>query len=139
MVATPLTVYPCPFLQNAKESYLGHISNLFYILCGHFAEKKWGTTLPRDRVNRQSERVRGCGCNLPPFFCLFCFVLFLSLLFCFVSCIVSFYCTFFFFCDDLNARIMYHNSFLRNTTPWCKISITWTFLELDQLISWLIS
>ena len=27
-------------LLNAKESYQGHIGNLFYILCGHFHEKK---------------------------------------------------------------------------------------------------
>ena len=26
-------------LQNAKESELEHIGNLFYILCGHFNEK----------------------------------------------------------------------------------------------------
>ena len=29
-------------LQNAKESDLGHIANLFYILCGHFNDKKMG-------------------------------------------------------------------------------------------------
>ena len=37
----PLTVFP-QSLQNAKESYQGHIGNLFYILCGHFHEKKLG-------------------------------------------------------------------------------------------------
>ena len=37
----PLTVFSRS-LQNAKESDLGHISNLFYILCGHFDEKKLG-------------------------------------------------------------------------------------------------
>ena len=48
VVATPppLTVFS-RLLQNAKESDLGHIGNLFYILCGHFDGKKiGGTTLP---------------------------------------------------------------------------------------------
>ena len=47
MVATPITVFTRS-LQNTKVNYLGHIyiGNLFYILCGHFDEKKWGTTLP---------------------------------------------------------------------------------------------
>ena len=36
-----------PVALNAKESYQGHLGNLFYILCGHFHEKKnGGTTLP---------------------------------------------------------------------------------------------
>ena len=26
--------------QNTKQSDPGHLSNLFYILCGHFVEKK---------------------------------------------------------------------------------------------------
>ena len=37
----PLTVLSWS-LKNAKESDLGHIGNLFYILCGHFDEKKIG-------------------------------------------------------------------------------------------------
>ena len=42
-VATPLTGFFPRSLQNAKESDLGHnIANLFYILCGHFDEKKMG-------------------------------------------------------------------------------------------------
>ena len=37
-----------------------HLGNLFYILCGHFHEKKnGGTTLPEGRVSRQSQRVGG--------------------------------------------------------------------------------
>ena len=50
------------FSTVAKESYQGHIGNLFYILCGHFHEKKKkneGTTLPGGRVSRQSQRVMG--------------------------------------------------------------------------------
>ena len=40
-VATPFTVFSRS-LQNGKESDLGHIGNLFYILCGHFDENKLG-------------------------------------------------------------------------------------------------
>ena len=44
VVNHPLTV--CPLLhQNAKQSDPGHLSNLFYILFGHFDEKKSGGTL----------------------------------------------------------------------------------------------
>ena len=46
VVATPLTVFSWS-LQNAKESDLGHIGNLFYILCGHFNEKDCGYHLTR--------------------------------------------------------------------------------------------
>ena len=45
--------------KTLKEVTKGIIGNLFYILCGHFHEKKWGTTLPGGRVSRQSQRVRG--------------------------------------------------------------------------------
>ena len=45
-------------LQNTKESDLGHLSNLFYILCSHFDEKKvGGTTLSGGRVSHQSQRM----------------------------------------------------------------------------------
>ena len=45
VVTTPLTV--CRRLhQNAKQSDPGHLSNLFYILCGHFHEKKNPGVLP---------------------------------------------------------------------------------------------
>ena len=30
------------FSGSSKESYQGHLGNLFYILCGHFHEKKLG-------------------------------------------------------------------------------------------------
>ena len=41
VVTTPLMV--CRQLhQNAKQSDPGHLSNLFYILCGHFDEKNPG-------------------------------------------------------------------------------------------------
>ena len=61
MVATPLTVFSrSP--QNAKESDLGHIGNLFNILCGHFDEKKIeGTTLPGGRVTRPEDEWGGCN------------------------------------------------------------------------------
>ena len=55
MVATSLAV----FFSRAKESDLGHLSNLFYTLFGHFDEKNGGTTVPEGRVSRQSQRVRG--------------------------------------------------------------------------------
>ena len=32
-------------LQNAKESDPGHVVNLFYILCGHFDDKRGSTWL----------------------------------------------------------------------------------------------
>ena len=65
MQPPPLTVFSRS-LQNAKSD-LGHIGNLFYILCGNVDEKNEGTTLPGGRVSRQSQRVRG-GCNLFHFF-----------------------------------------------------------------------
>ena len=37
----PLTVF-LRSLENAKESYQGHLGNLFYTLCGHFHGKKMG-------------------------------------------------------------------------------------------------
>ena len=40
VVATPLRF--SRLLYNAKESDLGHLSNLFYILCSHFDDKSWG-------------------------------------------------------------------------------------------------
>ena len=50
--------------QNQKESDLSHLGKLFYILCGHFDEKKiGGSTLPGARVSRQSRWVRGGGGN----------------------------------------------------------------------------
>ena len=49
--------------QNAKQSDPGHLSNLFYIRCGHFDEKKSGGTPNGGRVSRQSLKVRGW---LPP-------------------------------------------------------------------------
>ena len=39
----PLTVCLRPH-KNAKESDPGHLRHLFYILCGHFDEKKIGGT-----------------------------------------------------------------------------------------------
>ena len=36
-----------------------YTGNVLYILCGHFHEKNGGTTLPWDRVSRQSQRVKG--------------------------------------------------------------------------------
>ena len=50
---------PVGFLPVAKESDLGHISSLVYIIFGHFDAKNEGTTLPGSRVSRQSQRVRG--------------------------------------------------------------------------------
>ena len=59
VVSTPLQFFSSSF-KTLKESYQGHLGNLFYILCGHFHEKKiGGTTLPGGRVSRQSQRVRG--------------------------------------------------------------------------------
>ena len=59
----PLTVSP-RLHQNAKQRDPGHLSYLFYILCGHFDEKNirgcpitWGYDTPM--VSRQSSRVRG--------------------------------------------------------------------------------
>ena len=43
VVTTPLTVCLRPH-KNAKESDPGHLGHLFYILCGHFDEKKTGGT-----------------------------------------------------------------------------------------------
>ena len=51
-------------LTPVEESDLGHLSNLFYILCGHFDEKKFGvppTTLPGGSLSCQSQRVKGGG------------------------------------------------------------------------------
>ena len=39
VVTTPLTVCLRPH-KNLKESDPGHLRHLFYILCGHFDEKK---------------------------------------------------------------------------------------------------
>ena len=39
VVTTPLTVCLRPH-KNAKESDPGHVGHLYYILCGHFDEKK---------------------------------------------------------------------------------------------------
>ena len=66
VVTTSLTV--CLRLhKNAKESDPGHLGYLFYILCGHFDEKKNGGT-PKDggRVSCQSSKVGG-GCHLKIF------------------------------------------------------------------------
>ena len=41
VVTTPLMVYLRPN-KNAKESDPGHLGHLFYIICGHFDEKKMG-------------------------------------------------------------------------------------------------
>ena len=41
VVTTPLTVCLQPH-KNANESDPGHLGHLFYILCGHFDEKKNG-------------------------------------------------------------------------------------------------
>ena len=67
MVTTPLTVCLRPH-KNAKESDPGHLGHLFYILCGHFDEKKPGIP-PEDggRVSRQRSKVRGGGCHLKIF------------------------------------------------------------------------
>ena len=46
-------------IQNAKESDLRHIGNLFYILYGHFYEKNGGTTILGSRISRQTQRMRG--------------------------------------------------------------------------------
>ena len=43
-----LTVSP-RLHQNAKESDPGHLSNLFYILCGHFDGEKSGIPLTRGK------------------------------------------------------------------------------------------
>ena len=58
--------------ETLKESYQGHLGNLFYILCGHFHEKKiGGTTLPGGRVSRQnqsqSQRMRGVDATFSVF------------------------------------------------------------------------
>ena len=59
----PLTV--CRRLhQNVKQSDPGHLSSLFYILCGHFDEKNPGVPPTRCRVSSQSPRVWGRW--LPP-------------------------------------------------------------------------
>ena len=48
-------------LSNVKVSDLGHISNLFYILCDHFdGGRNGGTTLPGGK----SEGEEGVRCNL---------------------------------------------------------------------------
>ena len=63
LLQPPLTVF-LRSLKNAKESYQGHLGNLFYILCGHFHEKKMGVPpYPGGRVSCQSQRVRGGWCN----------------------------------------------------------------------------
>ena len=61
----PLTVCLRPH-KNAKESDPGHLGHLFYILCGHFDEKKKKHGVPPEvggRVSRQNSKVRGW---LPP-------------------------------------------------------------------------
>ena len=53
-----------PIAPKRKQSDPGHLSNLFYILCGHFDEKNPGSPPNTGgRVSRQSPRVRGW---LPP-------------------------------------------------------------------------
>ena len=47
VVATPFTFFPGA--QNLKESDLGHVSDLLYILCGHFEEKSSGYHLTRGK------------------------------------------------------------------------------------------
>ena len=53
-----------PALQNDRESDLGHISNLFYTLCGHFYENE--LVIPPYLGVGKAVRVKGLegGCNL---------------------------------------------------------------------------
>ena len=48
-----------------KKVTIGHLSNLVYIICGHFDERCWGYHLITvGRVSRQSQRAgEGGGCN----------------------------------------------------------------------------
>ena len=58
--------------QNQQESDLSHLCDLFYILCGHFDEKKMGTTLPGAMISHQGPVGRGLVAtwvNLKPPFC----------------------------------------------------------------------
>ena len=52
-----------PAAQNRKKSDPGHLGHLFYILCGHFDEKKKNRGYPLRwrvaRVSRQSSKVGG--------------------------------------------------------------------------------
>ena len=57
-----------PIAPKRKTKYSGHLSNLFYIICGHFDEKKIrGTPEHRGRVSLQSQRVEEDGCHLKIF------------------------------------------------------------------------
>ena len=64
IVATPLTVFSLGRSKTLKKVTKGIIGNLFYILCGHLHEKKWGYHLTWGRV--KAVKVRGWtgGCNL---------------------------------------------------------------------------